>query len=122
MKKIKCASFFAGVGGIDKGFENTGIFETIYANELDPYPAETFELNFSLKVDCRDIRNVCSDEIPDFDVLLAGFPCQAFSVAGYRQGFDDEKGRGILCEIKKEYMVSKMGEMTERRMRLCIIL
>ncbi len=96
MKKLKCASFFAGVGGIDKGFEKNSVFKTLYANEMDPYPAKTFELNFNLKVDCRDIRLVCADEIPDFDVLLAGFPCQAFSVAGYQKGFDDEKGRGTL--------------------------
>lgn len=96
MEKLKCASFFAGVGGIDKGFESTGFFETVYANEIDPYPVQTFELNFNLKADCRDIHLVQADEIPDFDVLLAGFPCQAFSVAGYRQGFKDEKGRGTL--------------------------
>lgn len=93
---LKCASFFAGVGGIDKGFENTGFFKTIYANEFDPYPVKTYELNFDLKVDCRSIRDVKTEEIPDFDVMLAGFPCQAFSIAGYRKGFDDEKGRGTL--------------------------
>lgn len=91
-----CASFFAGVGGIDKGFENTGIFKTIYVNEFDPYPVKTYEKNFDLKVDCRDIKDVKVSEIPDFQVMLAGFPCQAFSVAGYRKGFDDEKGRGTL--------------------------
>ena len=95
-KKLKCASFFAGVGGIDIGFEQTGLFQTIYANEFDEYPAKTFELNFSIKVDCRDIHLVGVDDIPDFDVMLAGFPCQAFSVAGLRKGFDDEKGRGTL--------------------------
>lgn len=91
-----CASFFAGVGGIDKGFENAGIFKTVYANEFDSYPVKTYEKNFQVKVDCRDIREVQSSEIPDFQVMLAGFPCQAFSVAGYRKGFDDEKGRGTL--------------------------
>ena len=96
MKKLKCASFFAGVGGIDIGFEMTGFFETIYANEIDNYPAKTFEKNLKLKVDCRDIRDVNANEIPNFDVMLAGFPCQAFSVAGYRKGFYDEKGRGTL--------------------------
>lgn len=96
MEKLKCASFFAGVGGIDIGFEQTGFFETVYANEFDSYPAKTYEENFKIKVDCRDIRNVEANEIPDFDVMLAGFPCQAFSVAGYRKGFDDEKGRGTL--------------------------
>lgn len=96
MKKLKCASFFAGVGGIDMGFETTNFFETIYANEFDPYPVKTFELNFKIKVDCRDIINIETCEIPDFDVLLAGFPCQAFSIAGYRKGFKDKKGRGTL--------------------------
>src|SRR5574344_1667464 len=93
---LKCASFFAGVGGIDKGFEQSGVFETIYANEFDAFPVKTFESNFNIKVDCRNIKDVKNDEIPDFDVMLAGFPCQAFSVAGLRKGFDDEKGRGIL--------------------------
>ena len=94
--KLKCASFFAGVGGIDLGFEQTGMFTTVYANEIDAYPVNTFELNFNLKVDNRSICDVPADEIPDFDVMLAGFPCQAFSIAGYRKGFDDEKGRGEL--------------------------
>lgn len=93
---LTCASFFAGVGGIDKGFEKSGFFKTIYANEVDPSPVKTFEENFDLKVDCRDIREVNTSEIPDFQVMLAGFPCQAFSVAGYRKGFEDEKGRGTL--------------------------
>lgn len=96
LKKLKCASFFAGVGGIDLGFESTGVFETVYANEFDPYPAMTFELNNAIKVDRRDIHIVKNEEIPDFDVMLAGFPCQAFSIAGLRKGFGDEKGRGEL--------------------------
>ena len=61
---LTCASFFAGVGGIDLGFEETGFFKTIYANEFDPYPVETYELNFPIKVDCRDIHEVEPD---DFD-------------------------------------------------------
>lgn len=93
---LKCASFFAGVGGIDIGFEKAKLFDVVYANELDPYPVKTYELNSKIKVDCRDIHEVKSEEIPDFDVMLAGFPCQAFSVAGYRKGFEDEKGRGTL--------------------------
>lgn len=93
---LKCASFFAGVGGIDLGFEKTGYFEVVYANEIDEYPVKTYEKNSKLKVDCRDIHEVKSRDIPDFDVMLAGFPCQAFSVAGYRKGFEDEKGRGTL--------------------------
>lgn len=92
---LTVASFFAGVGGIDLGFEKAG-FKTIYANEFDNYAADTFELNFNITVDRRDINVVATDEIPNFDVMLAGFPCQAFSIAGYRQGFNDEQGRGNL--------------------------
>lgn len=92
---LKCASFFAGVGGIDLGFQQAG-FDTVYANEFDDYAADTFEQNFKICVDRRDIRDVTANEIPDFDILLAGFPCQAFSIAGYRQGFFDKKGRGDL--------------------------
>ena len=99
---LKCASFFAGVGGIDIGFEGydkkSDTFKVVYANEFDKFPIKTYELNSSIKVDDRDIRDVTKDidSIPDFDVMLAGFPCQAFSIAGYRKGFDDEKGRGTL--------------------------
>lgn len=96
MEKFKVASFFAGVGGIDLGFENTGVFETIYANEFDQSPAKTMENNFNIKVDTRDINDIDACEIPDFDIMIAGFPCQAFSVAGYREGFKDKKGRGTL--------------------------
>ena len=95
-EKYLCGSFFAGVGGIDKGFELTGAFETIYANEFDANACKTYEENFPIRCDCRDIKNVSSSDVPPVDVILAGFPCQAFSVAGYRQGFNDEKGRGIL--------------------------
>lgn len=96
MSKLKCASFFAGVGGIDLGFEKTGKFKTVYANEFDPCPAKTMEENFDLKVDVKDIHKVNAEDIPDVDVIMGGFPCQAFSVAGYRKGFDDEKNRGTL--------------------------
>jgi DNA (cytosine-5)-methyltransferase 1 len=93
--KIKVASFFAGVGGIDLGFKSPK-YNLIYANELDINAVKTFESNFSVKVDNRDINNVKVNEIPDFDLMLAGFPCQPFSIAGYREGFEDKKDRGNL--------------------------
>lgn len=96
MGTFTIASFFAGVGGIDLGFEQTGRCRTVYANEFDPYPAETFEQNFPVRVDCRDIRLVQPDDVPNVDGYLFGFPCQAFSVAGYRLGFNDPKDRGNL--------------------------
>lgn len=96
-KTFTIASFFAGVGGIDLGFEQTKHFKTIFANEFDPYPSDTFALNFPhVNLFVEDIHNVKVEDIPDVDVVVGGFPCQAFSIAGYRQGFDDEKGRGEL--------------------------
>lgn len=92
---------FAGIGGIRKGFEATGKFKTIYANDFDKYCALTYDANF--KDTPLTIKDICEvglvkDGIGPFDFLLGGFPCQAFSVAGYRQGLDDHKGRGILFE------------------------
>lgn len=104
---MKCASFFAGVGGIDLGFDNAG-FETIYANEIDKFAVETMRVNYDFFIDHRDINDVKASEIPDFDIMLAGFPCQAFSVAGYRQGFYDEKGRGnLFFELERIFSEKK---------------
>ena len=108
MKKLKCASFFAGVGGIDLGFEQADIFEIIYANEFDSYAVKTYEANHKIKVDCRDINEVQVDEIPDFDVMLGGFPCQAFSIAGLREGFKDSKGRGeLFFQLERIFLAKK---------------
>lgn len=95
-KEFKVASFFAGVGGIDLGFEQAGHYRIVYANEMNKDAVKTYEENFNIKVDCRDINLVDAKEIPNFELMIAGFPCQAFSVAGYRRGFEDEKGRGVL--------------------------
>ncbi|MCQ2551269.1 MAG: DNA cytosine methyltransferase [Clostridia bacterium] len=108
---LKCASFFAGVGGIDLGFEQTGQFETVYANELDEFAVQTYEKNFDIKVDNRDINVVEANEIPDFDVMLAGFPCQAFSIAGYREGFKDRKGRGELFFQLERIFIEKKPQI-----------
>ena len=88
----KVVSLFSGVGGIDLGFEQTGKFETILANEFDMHAAKTYSLNFNNQIIVDDIHNLDASELPDFDVLLSGFPCQAFSIAGYRKGFEDERG------------------------------
>lgn len=86
-------AFFAGVGGIELGFEQTGEFRIAYANEFDKNARKTYALNNpDTPLDGRDIHEVNSDEIPDADVMMGGFPCQAFSIAGYRKGFEDERG------------------------------
>ena len=88
---MKVASFFAGVGGIDLGFKKAG-FEVIWANEIDKYAMETFRQNFECQTALGDINNIKTKDIPKFDIMIAGFPCQAFSLAGYRKGFEDERG------------------------------
>ena len=92
----RVGSFFAGVGGIDLAFEQTGACKSVYANEFDKYAAETYEKNFPVKVDVRDVNLVTGGDIPEVDIVTGGFPCQPFSIAGHQQGFDDEKNRGKL--------------------------
>ncbi|WP_222987007.1 DNA cytosine methyltransferase [Psittacicella melopsittaci] len=106
---MKCASFFAGVGGIDLGFEQAG-FEIVYANEIDKFAVETFKANHKAFMDHRSITDVQAEEIPDFDIMLAGFPCQAFSVAGYRKGFAD-KGRGDLYFELERIFIAKQPKI-----------
>src|SRR3989344_3305885 len=97
MKKLKTIDLFAGIGCIRKGFEKTGRFETVYANDFEPSCKLTYDLNFGgTKLHIEDINKVDINKLPSYDFLLGGFPCQAFSIAGYRKGFKDEKGRGNL--------------------------
>ena len=92
---MKTIDLFAGVGGVRLAFEKHG-FETVFANDLEPACKETYDMNFdTCKLMVEDINNVKISELPSFDILLAGFPCQPFSIAGYRKGFED-KGRGDL--------------------------
>ncbi len=93
---FRSIDLFAGVGGIRLGFEKAG-FKTVYANDFNPYCKETYDLNFNkTKLHIKDINKVKISELPNCDILLGGFPCQAFSIAGYQQGFNDKKGRGNL--------------------------
>lgn len=90
--KYRMMSLFAGVGGIDIGFEQTGRFKTVWANEFDKNASITYQENFADHLVVEDIHKLNPSQTPDVDVILAGFPCQAFSVAGYRKGFEDERG------------------------------
>jgi DNA (cytosine-5)-methyltransferase 1 len=87
---------FAGVGGISLGFEKAG-FETVFSNDFEISCKDTFDLNHKGKrLTIADICDYPINTLPNFEILLAGFPCQPFSIAGHRQGFNDEKGRGNL--------------------------
>jgi DNA (cytosine-5)-methyltransferase 1 len=87
---------FAGIGGLRLGFEKAG-FNTVFSNDSDKRCKATYDLNFnSSKLVVEDIRYLEVEKLPEFDFLLAGFPCQAFSIAGNREGFNDKKGRGNL--------------------------
>lgn len=97
-KKFLIVSLFSGVGGIEYGFEKTGYFETIWANEIDENAARTYKENFNHTLVVGDITKIDVKDIPSSDLLVAGFPCQAFSVAGYQKGFEDERGN-LFFEI-----------------------
>ncbi|MDZ4672011.1 MAG: DNA (cytosine-5-)-methyltransferase [Phototrophicales bacterium] len=93
---MRTIDLFAGIGGLRRGFERQG-FQTVFANDFEASCKITYDLNYpNTPLTLGDIREINSADLPQYDMLLAGFPCQPFSVAGYRQGFDDEKGRGDL--------------------------
>lgn len=83
-------SLFSGCGGMDAGFKKAG-FDIVYANDFDSDAQTVYSLNLG-KIDKRDILTVSEDEIPDGDILTAGFPCQPFSNAGSRKGVHDSRG------------------------------
>ncbi len=91
-KRYTVASMFAGIGGIDLGFEQAGC-KVVWANEIDKYACRTYRLNFGDEYLVEgDIQTVLTDTIPDFNILIAGFPCQAFSSVGLLKGFEDPRG------------------------------
>ncbi len=109
--KIRVASLFAGIGGADLGllggFAHLGRrylpnnFTIVFANDIDNYAVETYNKNFERKACREDICNISSEDLPDHDLLVGGFPCQPFSVTvagliGHRRGILDGRGRLFL--------------------------
>ncbi|MBE5886132.1 MAG: DNA (cytosine-5-)-methyltransferase [Lachnospiraceae bacterium] len=117
MEKLKVASLFCGCGGTDVGllgdfeflgkkYSSNGL-EIVYANDIDDNACDIFRENFGIEPDNRDIREVESIEIPDFDILTGGFPCQSFSIIAQnpkRLGVKDERGKLFfeMCRILRE--------------------
>lgn len=116
--KYKSIDLFAGIGGIRMGFDIAfgDSIETVFVSEFDEYACKTYKANFDDNFEISgDITKIKEAAIPSFDICLAGFPCQAFSMAGKHQGFDDNyKGmtRGTLfqdvvriCEYHKPKVI-----------------
>ena len=97
MNTLKVGSLFAGIGGIDLGFKKAG-FEIEWANEIDIKSCTTYTKNLKHNIICDDIKNINPDLLSNVDILTGGFPCQAFSIAGNKQGFNDERG-AIFFEL-----------------------
>ncbi|UUW11340.1 DNA (cytosine-5-)-methyltransferase [Flavobacterium plurextorum] len=89
--KYKVGSLYAGIGGICLGFKKSG-FDILWANEYDKNACITYRKNFEHKLIEGDVLQLDIDSIDKIDILTAGFPCQPFSIAGYRKGFDDNRG------------------------------
>ena len=125
-KLVRVASLFSGCGGLDLGFlggfefykkkfRKNGV-EIVFANDIDADAANCYNSNKLLTAGgdaCTlgDIRQVPVEKIPDFDVLLGGFPCQPFSNAGNRKGVNDANGRGTLFEVCQNVLTHKMNSL-----------
>ena len=129
MKEYKVGSLFAGVGGICLGFQNAktqnSCYKLIWANEIDEYACETYRNNFDHVLLEGDIKLVLHPEMAEdkerdyyrklhekileqpIDILNGGFPCQAFSIAGERKGFEDDRGNLFLNIIELIKMLDK---------------
>jgi DNA (cytosine-5)-methyltransferase 1 len=91
--KYKVVDLFAGVGGIRLGFEKAFSEKAsfVFSSEIDTYAQKTYNANFG-EMPYGDITQIEAEDIPKHDIILAGFPCQAFSVAGLKRGFEDTRG------------------------------
>jgi DNA (cytosine-5)-methyltransferase 1 len=110
-KTYKAGALFSGIGGFCLGFEKAGI-HTEWAVELDPFAARTYEKNTNnTRLIIEDVRNVkvSMHDLEPVDVLHAGFPCQSFSQAGERKGFDDPRGKLFheVIRVIKEFKDKK---------------
>lgn len=105
MKEVRFIDLFCGMGGFRLGFESAakkvGLRPIcVFSSEIKPHAISVYQSNFPDEKIAGDITKIPSQSIPDFDVLLAGFPCQAFSSAGKREGFLDTRGT-LFFEIER---------------------
>ncbi len=98
MNKFKFIDLFSGIGGFHQAMENLG-GECVFASEIDPHCIETYYNNYKIDAN-HNVREVAAEDIPAHDVLCAGFPCQAFSKAGFQKGMSDTRGT-LFFEIER---------------------
>lgn len=105
---IKYFDMFAGIGGFRSGLEAIGGFECVGYCEIDKYAKQAYEAIYDTggELYFDDARKIVPEQLPDFDLLLGGFPCQSFSIAGARKGFDDTRGT-LFFEIARIASVKK---------------
>ena len=99
---IRFFDIFAGIGGFRSGLERAGGFECVGYCEVDKYAKQAYEALYdtSKEVYYDDARTIDPETMPDFDLICGGFPCQSFSIAGKRRGFDDTRGT-LFFEIAR---------------------
>ncbi len=98
--QMTVGSLFSGMGGFASGFASAG-FKVLWANDIDPYACAVFRHRFpGVPLFEKDVRELSAWELKPVDVLAAGFPCQSFSQAGERNGFDDPRGK-LFFEIPR---------------------
>jgi len=88
---MKVGGLFAGIGGIELGFKQAG-FDISWANEIDKNACITYRANHKHTLFEKDLNDLKTSEVEKIDILTGGFPCQAFSIAGYQKGFRDDRG------------------------------
>lgn len=101
--QLKFSDLFAGIGGMRIAFESVGC-QCVYTSEIDPYARETYLLNFPHSenhIFNSDILKYSNQDIPHHDILVAGFPCQPYSIAGLRKGLKDERGGDVFEALLK---------------------
>jgi len=101
MQKLKHLSLFSGIGGLEYGLR--GKSECVGISEIKQSSVNIYKKNYGEVKNFGDITKIDIEKLPDFDMLLGGFPCQSFSLAGLRKGFKDKRGKMIfyICDILK---------------------
>lgn len=116
---VKIVDLFAGIGGIRLGVEQAfGSVDCVFTSEIDKHAVTTYKANFGDDHIFGDIKQIDENDVPDHDVLLAGFPCQPFSQAGLKKGFTDTRGtlffdieRILLAKQPKAFLLENVKQL-----------